>query len=87
MAGFLRVTLWRGLFRSKMTPARAFLFIDAAPTAEINRASQVLLVWRGGAEKEVAVAETGETGETGQDMGQGTEGTILNGADNLGQEE
>lgn len=31
----------------KNDPGEAFLSIDAAPVAEINRASQVLLVWRG----------------------------------------
>ena len=28
-------------------PGAAFLYIDGVPTAQIDRASQVLLVWRG----------------------------------------
>lgn len=64
----------------KNDPGEAFLFIDAVPTAEINRASQVLLVWRGGVEDGTALAQAGAT--AAGDPGLGMEATVLDdGAD------
>ena len=37
----------------KNDPGEAFLYIEAVPTAQIDRTSQVLLVWRGGKQPEI----------------------------------
>lgn len=47
----------------KNDPGEAFLFIDAVPTAQIDRASQVLLVWRGGQKADAMQVNSVAAGE------------------------
>lgn len=54
----------------KNDPGEAFLHIDAVPAAQIDRANQVLLVWRGGQLQQEAESTSGVVAESGDEKRQ-----------------